>query len=115
MAGPPDVKNLYSVKIDNVNYDSRDFLDVRNELKDAFSKYGEVGDVHLPRDKNFCFVRFTEERDAEEAVEKMDGRRMFGDEIKCMLATQPKRSSEEMRERDDGRGGSRDRGGRGDR
>mmetsp|Transcript_68930 Transcript_68930/g.109384 ORF Transcript_68930/g.109384 Transcript_68930/m.109384 type:complete len:150 (-) Transcript_68930:140-589(-) len=96
MTAPPrNVHELFSVKVDNVNYDSRDFFDVKNELKDKFSKYGEVADVHLPRDKNFVFVRYADEREAEDAVEGMDGKEMYGGEIKCMMATKPKRAKDD--------------------
>ena len=45
-----------------------------------FKRYGEVGDIYIPRDRNtlesrgFAFVRFYEERDAEDAMDAMDGK-----------------------------------------
>mmetsp|Transcript_27556 Transcript_27556/g.50492 ORF Transcript_27556/g.50492 Transcript_27556/m.50492 type:complete len:159 (+) Transcript_27556:30-506(+) len=112
---PPDVSHLYSVKIDNVNYKPSEFMDVRNELKDMFGKYGEIGDVHLPRDRNFAFVRFTNERDAEDAADEMNGKKFNGDELKVQLSNKPKKAPEEMarRSRSRSRGGGRDRRGGG--
>jgi len=106
--------NLFSVKIDNLKYDWGDFISARNELKDTFSKYGEVMDCHLPKERSFGFVRFASEREAEDAIERMDGKELFGAEIKCTLATRPKRDAREMARRDGPRR-SRSRGGRGRR
>lgn len=45
-----------------------------------FKRYGDVGDIYIPRDRNssesrgFAFVRFYEERDAEDAMDAMDGK-----------------------------------------
>lgn len=50
----------------------------KEDLGDAFSKYGEVKDVYLPLDyytkrrRGFGFVEFVEEADAEEAQRNMD-------------------------------------------
>lgn len=45
-----------------------------------FKKFGELGDIYIPRDRHthesrgFAFVRFYEERDAEDAMDAMDGK-----------------------------------------
>ena len=45
-----------------------------------FKRYGDVGDIYIPRDRTtlesrgFAFVRFYEERDAEDAMDAMDGK-----------------------------------------
>merc|ERR1719401_3158357 len=62
-----------------------------------FSKFGEVADVHLPRDKNFVFVRFGDEKEAEEAADEMDGKELYGGEIKCVLATKRKKGKNEYK------------------
>ncbi|OUS47867.1 hypothetical protein BE221DRAFT_58324, partial [Ostreococcus tauri] len=52
----PDVNDLVSVKIDNLSYDARE-----EDLREAFSRYGEIGDVYVPLDREtrrprgFCF------------------------------------------------------------
>ena len=45
-----------------------------------FKKFGDLGDIYIPRDRDthesrgFAFVRFYEERDAEDAMDSMDGK-----------------------------------------
>ena len=62
-------ENMFSVKVDNLNHD----LD-KHVLRDLFSKFGEIGDVYIPQDprsrepREYGFVRFVDERDAEDAV-----------------------------------------------
>jgi RNA recognition motif-containing protein len=65
-AGPPDIAGLYSLKIDNL-----DFQVSRNDIRTMFAKYGNVGDVYVPRDhitkqsRGFAFVRFKDRQEAE--------------------------------------------------
>jgi RNA recognition motif-containing protein len=64
--GPPDISGLYSLKIDNLDYNVDS-----DELRSLFGAYGEVGDVYMPRDhetkqsRGFAFVRYKDRRDAE--------------------------------------------------
>jgi len=105
-------ENLISVKIDNLSYE----LD-KWKLKDLFSKFGEIGDVYIPNDprtgdaRQFGFVRFYDERDAEDAVREMDGYRpresRDGSALKVVMASIGKG---EGRRGGGGRGGDR-RGG----
>lgn len=68
-AGAPDITGLYSLKIDSLDYSV-----TLEQLRDAFAGFGEVGDVHIPRDhltkrsRGFGFVRFKERQDAEASV-----------------------------------------------
>jgi len=54
------------------------------ELREVFSRFGEVRDVYMPRDhytrepRGFAFVEFLDNRDAADAQEGMD-RRPIGD------------------------------------
>jgi len=63
---PPNTDGMISLKVDNLTY--RTTADM---LKRVFEKYGEVGDVYIPRDpykqesRGFAFVRFYDDRDAE--------------------------------------------------
>uniref|UniRef100_A0A1I7WSK3 RRM domain-containing protein n=1 Tax=Heterorhabditis bacteriophora TaxID=37862 RepID=A0A1I7WSK3_HETBA len=56
---PPQIDGLYSLKIDNISYNT-----TQADLRRMFDKYGEIGDIHIPRDKytrqskGFGFVRF---------------------------------------------------------
>ena len=44
--GPPQTDHLVSLKIDNLSY--RTSID---DLRYKFEKYGEVADVHIPKDR----------------------------------------------------------------
>merc|ERR1711871_1312931 len=101
----------------------------------SFSKFGEIGDVYIPRDRytgdnrGFGFVRFLVEADAEEAIREMDGKDVDGNTINASLAKEKRPDFRGGRgggrggydRRDDRRGGGyhdrRDdrRGGYGDR
>ncbi|CAK0829007.1 unnamed protein product [Prorocentrum cordatum] len=81
--------NLHSVMVKNVSTTPETFFDVKHKLQDVFSKFGEIGDVHLPKDRNFAFVRFQRLQDAEDAMKEMDGKDFEGDELRCQMATQP--------------------------
>ncbi|CAJ1373217.1 unnamed protein product [Effrenium voratum] len=72
----PDLRRMFSLKVDvsgkpPTKWNSED-------LKEEFSKFGEVGDVFIPRSKvsdrpcGYAFVRFLDERDGMEAVKKMN-------------------------------------------
>lgn len=81
-----------------------------------FERCGEVGDIYIPRDRfsresrGFAFVRFYDKRDAEDALEAMDGRMLDGRELRVQMARYGRPSSPA---RGSGRsGGGRDRGGR---
>lgn len=41
---PLDVESLVSVKVDNLSYRTN-----ADQLKRAFDKFGEIGDVYIPR------------------------------------------------------------------
>ena len=53
-------------------------------LRDLFSKYGDVGDVYIPRDyqtrqpRGFAFVRFANRSEGEEAQKELDGTTLDG-------------------------------------
>jgi len=55
---PPAIQGMASLKVDNLTY--RTNVD---DLKRVFSKYGEIGDIYIPRDaytmesRGFAFVR----------------------------------------------------------
>ncbi|XP_033096828.1 serine/arginine-rich splicing factor 2-like [Anneissia japonica] len=84
---PPDIDGMYSLKVDNLTY--RTTLE---DLERAFGKYGEVGDVYIPRDRHtresrgFAFVRFTSRRCGEDAIDRMDGSMLDGREIRVQEA-----------------------------
>ena len=85
--GPPDITGMVSLKVDNLTY--RTSIE---DLRYAFEKYGDVGDIYSPRDRysretrGFAFVRFYRKRDAEDAMESMDGALFDGRELRCNMA-----------------------------
>lgn len=73
--------------MDNISYQT-----TQSDLRRLFDKYGEIGDIHIPRDrytkqsKGFAFVRFYSKRDADYAMERVDGRWVDGREIRVAMA-----------------------------
>lgn len=84
---PPEIGGMISLKVDNLTYRT-----TPEDLRRAFEKYGDVGDVYIPRDRyshesrGFAFVRFYCKRDAEDALHAMDGAIMDGRELRVQLA-----------------------------
>jgi len=70
---PANRESMISLRLDNLPYQAR-----MEDLRPLFEKYGEIGDIYLPMDREsgrsrgFGFVRYHERRDAE--VEIIDGR-----------------------------------------
>ncbi|KAG9160057.1 hypothetical protein Leryth_005799 [Lithospermum erythrorhizon] len=86
-AGPPDIRDTYSLLVLNIT-----FRTTADDLFPLFDKYGKVVDVFIPRDRRtgdsrgFAFVRYKYQDEAEKAVEKLDGRVVDGREIMVQLA-----------------------------
>merc|ERR1711928_146211 len=85
--GPPRIEGMTSLKVDNLTYRT-----TCDDLRRVFEKYGDVGDVYIPKDRfsresrGFAFVRFYDRRDGEDAMHAMDGRMMDGRELRVQLA-----------------------------
>ena len=85
--GPPAIEGMTSLKVDNLTYRT-----TVGDLEHVFSKYGDLGDVYIPRDRynhesrGFAFVRFYERRDAEDAMDSLDGNIIDGREIRVQMA-----------------------------
>ena len=99
MAGrpPPNVSGMISLKIDNLSYRTD-----TETLRRKFGKYGDIGDVYIPKDRRnggkrythlyrtyfnhlsllesrgFAFVRYQNKRDAEDAIDGLNGRDLDG-------------------------------------
>lgn len=104
------IEDLHSVKIDGLTEFVR-----TEEIEEAFSKFGVVQDIYVPRDfrtqrnKGFGFVRFELQQEAEDAAQ---GRvELDGERVELCVATKPKRDGPPLR-KGDGKGA--DRGGRDD-
>eukprot|EP00731_Ephydatia_muelleri_P010624 Em0005g1210a len=108
---------MTSLKVDNLSYKI-----TSEDLKPLFEKYGDVGDIYIPRDRftkksrGFSFVRFYDKRDAEEAMDRMNGYMLDGREMRVQLAkygrpSEPRynKSYGQSRRSDRGRSRSRSR------
>ncbi|KAG5187775.1 hypothetical protein JKP88DRAFT_253829 [Tribonema minus] len=86
---PPDISGMITLKVDNIT-----FRTTADEVRRVFDKYGEVGDVYIPRDKatgdprGFAFVRYLDNHDAEEALTAMDGKELDGRTLRIQFAMQ---------------------------
>lgn len=91
------------------------------DLKKAFSEFGEVLDVYLPLDyhtrrpRGFGFVQFANADDAQAAIRGLDGSDIDGSKVEVVLAQQNRKSPGAMRkmtrrsdDRHDRRGGRDD-------
>lgn len=94
--GPPDIKDMTSLRVNNLSYRT-----TPEDLRRVFGKYGEIGDVYIPRHKEtresrcFGFVRYFKLCEAETAIEAMDGRVMDGHELQVQME-RPRRYVEGM-------------------
>ena len=56
---PPEIAGMVSLKVDNLTYRTS-----VEDLKRTFSKFGDIGDVYIPRDaytmesRGFAFIRY---------------------------------------------------------
>ncbi|KAK3147065.1 hypothetical protein QOZ80_3BG0277620 [Eleusine coracana subsp. coracana] len=86
-SGAPEIRNSYSLLVLNVS-----FRTASDDLFPLFDRYGEVVDIHIPRDRRtgdsrgFAFVRYKYEDEAQMAVDKLDGRKVNGREIRVQFA-----------------------------
>lgn len=81
-------------------------------VRHHFERYGPVRDVYLPLDyytrrpRGFGFVEYIDQRDAQDAVNRLDGSLLDGSTIRVVVAHDRRKSPETMRriQRDSGRG-----------
>ncbi|XP_062705823.1 serine/arginine-rich splicing factor 2 [Aedes albopictus] len=84
---PPRIDGMISLKVDNLTYRT-----TPDDLRRVFERCGEVGDIYIPRDRHtresrgFAFVRFYDKRDAQDALDAMDGRMLDGRELRVQMA-----------------------------
>lgn len=56
-----------------------------------WARYGELGDVYMPRHirtgepRGFAFVRYMDQRDADDAIDRMDGEMLGGRELRIQV------------------------------
>ncbi|KAG5175678.1 hypothetical protein JKP88DRAFT_216645 [Tribonema minus] len=109
-----DTSNMITLKVDNIS-----FRATAEDVRDAFAKFGEIGDVYIPRERatgqmrGFAFVRFMDKRDAEDALHRMDGQDLDGRVLRIQFAMERRPRGDDSRSGGGGgydRGGDRDRG-----
>merc|ERR1719513_306370 len=89
---------MTSLRVGNIPYKTH-----QDDLREVFEKFGDVGDVFIPTDREsgrprgFAFVRFVHKRDAEDAMDDLNGRQFDGRELRVSI--------DEGRPRGGGRGG----------
>lgn len=97
--GPPRIEGMISLKVDNITHRT-----TVGQLKRLFSRYGELGDIYVPRypdsylTRGFAFVRYYRKRDAEEAMRKLDGERLEGRVLSIQMAKYARPNSRRRRE-----------------
>eukprot|EP00965_Chrysotila_dentata_P139293 4605224-Pleurochrysis_carterae.AAC.4 len=85
------------------------------DLREMFSKYGDVRDCYIPRDhytnqsRGFGFIRFATEEEAQDAIDGCDRRVLDGRELRVQVAQHsrpplPDRGGARFDRRDDPRG-----------
>ncbi|XP_054155109.1 serine/arginine-rich splicing factor 2-like isoform X2 [Oppia nitens] len=85
--GPPKIEGMVSLKVDNITQRTG-----VNLLKKVFGKFGNLGDIYVPRypdtfaSRGFAFVRYYRKRDAEDAMRAMNGERLDGRILSIQMA-----------------------------
>jgi arginine/serine-rich splicing factor 2 len=118
--GTQKIDVMYSLKVDNLTYRTR-----VEDLRRYFDKFGPIGDIYIPRDqfsrssRGYAFVRyvfsmipylflfsfvfllksFNKKRDAEDALDRMDGTDIDGREIRVQFARYGRASATDSREK----------------
>jgi RNA recognition motif-containing protein len=94
----PTPQKRTSLLVRNIVWKTQDQQTKPDELREFFSKYGEVRDVYIPRDyytqksRGFCFVEFLKYDDAHEALDKTDGTEVLGKTVKIVFAREGRKA-----------------------
>lgn len=51
-------------------------------IKQAFSKYGKVENIHRPKNETFAFIYYHDKYDAEKATLSLDGQQLGGRQVR---------------------------------
>eukprot|EP00752_Nemacystus_decipiens_P003423 g3167.t1 len=92
--GPPNIDGMVTLKVDNIAYNCS-----VDELREVFERSGKLGDVYIPRDmrtgdpRGFAFVRYLDQRDADDAMDRLDGERLNGRELRIQVKERRERRS----------------------
>ena len=85
-----DVEHLFTIRLSGVSPEVP-----TNFIRSHFSQYGEIGDLYRPADLGrsivpcqYIFIRYNTKEAAEKAIRQMDGRYLYGKEIRVVMAIQ---------------------------
>lgn len=68
-------------------------------LKDVFSRFGNLIDVYMMKDRNFGYAKFASKDSADVAIEGLHGHQVLGMKLKVMHADPPKNEASRKRPR----------------
>jgi len=100
---PRDIDRMTSLRVGNLPFSA-----TADDMSPLFEKFGDIGDIYFPlergtgRSRGFAFVRYYDKRDAEDAIDALNGRTYDGRDLRITM--DPGRPT-----RSDGYGRSRSR------
>jgi len=109
---PRDIDRMTSLRVGNLPFSA-----TAEDMPPLFEKFGDIGDIYFPlergtgRSRGFAFVRYYDKRDAEDAVDSLNGRTYDGRDLRITLdpGRPSRRSRSRSRSRDRRRSRSRSR------
>ncbi|CAK9092938.1 unnamed protein product [Durusdinium trenchii] len=111
--GLPDISGMTSLKVDITGAIPETWT--ADELRRKFERFGDIGDVFIPRERfsdrprPFGFVRFMEDEDANEAIKEMNGTKFEGSTLTVSKANRSREEARAESAREDGRQKSKKR------
>ncbi|CAE7372155.1 SRSF2 [Symbiodinium sp. KB8] len=105
--GLPDISGMTSLKVDVTGQIPENWT--AEELRKCFEKFGDIGDVFIPRERfsdrprPFAFVRFKDDTDATEAIKEMNGTKYEGSTLSVSKANRSREEARAETARDDGK------------
>eukprot|EP00913_Durusdinium_trenchii_P018496 g17378.t1 len=108
--GLPDISGMTSLKVDITGAIPETWT--ADELRRKFERFGDIGDVFIPRERfsdrprPFGFVRFMEDEDANEAIKEMNGTKFEGSTLTVSKANRSREEARAESAREDGRCGN---------
>ena len=96
-----DVKRMATLEVRNLPCyiaNGADAEDLMEDLKTLFGRYGDIGDIFTPEDKRetrtgklcgFALVRYYNKKDAEDALDELNGRKYNGRKLKIKFQGPP--------------------------
>eukprot|EP00088_Acartia_fossae_P001022 TRINITY_DN10385_c0_g1_i1.p1 TRINITY_DN10385_c0_g1~~TRINITY_DN10385_c0_g1_i1.p1 ORF type:complete len:194 (-),score=16.16 TRINITY_DN10385_c0_g1_i1:536-1117(-) len=83
---PRDIDRMTSLRVGNLPFSA-----TAEDMTPLFEKFGDIGDIYFPlergsgRSRGFAFVRYYDKRDAEDAMDSLNGRTYDGRDLRISL------------------------------